>query len=106
MAGKAQQRDHCSRSNVAAASSTKMWQARKIFVGIAVGIACLHLANFVVESIRYECHSSPARGTSFDFCEFGAGFSSAARARDSELVGMRAQRLNRSFQDGGISAEL
>jgi hypothetical protein len=73
MAGKAQQR----RSNVAAASSTKMWQGRKIFVGIAVGIACLHLANFVVESIRYGHHASPARGTNFDFCEFGAGVSSA-----------------------------
>jgi hypothetical protein len=61
MAGKAQQRDHCSRSNVAAASSTKMWQARKIFVGIAVGISSPFAVTFYVKSMRYGHHASPAR---------------------------------------------
>jgi hypothetical protein len=57
---------------------------RKIFVGLDVGIVHSCTANFIVESRCYECSLSPARGTNFDFCEFGAGFS--------------------SFQEGGISA--
>jgi hypothetical protein len=57
---------------------------RKIFVGIVVGIVRRGLANFIVKSKCYEYSWSPARGTNFDFCEFGAGFS--------------------SFQEGGISA--
>jgi hypothetical protein len=46
------------------------------FVGIAVGILHPELVNSVVKSIGCGRPSGPARGTNFDFCEFGAGFSS------------------------------